>query len=177
MAFSLSLKPRSTCGMGTLWKEDKMCMFLGFSEKSFALENCLNTRMEDLSGPLQKLGQAAILDIKDVEKGFQAIKRCKILLNAIEEDGIQNQFFAQCIAAHAEEQKAQGLPASALFPGNVLNAGPYGMFRVVIRTGDKYSDLDERMVVINLIVKAEEGAVPEIHVKIEQQEDEFISLK
>jgi len=160
-----------------LWEEDKMCMFLGFSEKSFALENCLNTRMEDLSGPLQQLGQAAILDIKDVEKGFQATKRRKILLNAIEEDGINNQFVAGYVAQHAEEQKEKGLPASALFPGNVLNAGPHGMFRVVIRTGDKDSDRDERMVVTNLVVKAEEGAVPELLVKIEQQEDEHIFVE
>jgi len=174
---SLTVTDKITIERG-LWTEDMMCMFLGFSEKSFALENCLNMRMEDLSGPLHKLGQAAILDIKDVEQGFQATKRCKILLNAIEEEGINNQFVARYVAEHAEEQKAKGLPATALFPGNVLNAGPHGMFRVVIRTGEQYSDRAEKMVVTNLIVKAEEGAAaPEIHAKIELQEDELIFIE
>jgi len=58
-----------------LWAEDKMMAFLGFSEKSNALQMCLTTDLEDLGGPLYKMGMYNFITMSDVQHGFQEEKK------------------------------------------------------------------------------------------------------
>jgi len=63
------------------------------------------------------------------------------------------------MVAAAEQNPTDSNSCSA---GTVINAGKYGMFRVAIKKSDDYEDEDCGVLITELKVKNEEGAVPEI---------------
>ena len=141
-----------------LWAEDKMLAFLGFSEKSNALQMCLTTDLDDLGGPLYKMGIYDFITMSDVQHGFQEEKKLKVLELAADDAKLNSQFIAKMVA----DAKQNPTGANSCFAGTVINAGKYGMFRVAIRKSDDHEDEDCGVLITELKVKNEEGAVPEI---------------
>jgi len=142
-----------------LWAEDRMPAFLGFSEKSNALEMCLTTELENLGGPLYELGMYDFITMSDVNRGFQEEKRRKILEFAAADTTLNTQFIAKMVASAQENPT----PDNSHFAGIVINAGKYGMFRVNIKKTAPHDHEDSGVPVTILNVNNEEGTVPQIN--------------
>jgi len=144
-----------------LWAEDMMPAFLGFSEKSNALQMCLTTDLDDLGGPLHQMGMYDFITMSDVQRGFDEEKKLKILELAAADKTLNSLFVAKMVAEAAQNPTQ----TNSLFAGTVINAGKYGMFRVSITQADYDGDEDDSEFITKVEVKNEEGAVPEICAK------------
>ena len=158
-----------------LWTPETMSMYMGFAEKSYALERCFNDDVDSSGNLIKSLCQCDLLTMSGVKAGFMREKDITTMMMAEVDDALNNQYIAKITVEHEERQIKMDEPMSQLFPGTIISAGEYGMFRVVLRKhGD--SDEDEGELVSNGKVVIPAGSVPEMRCSVTKEIGVFIEL-